>query len=214
MTDEELVAACRAHGRPVVTVRTNAAPTLWALYDATPEHLAPFDEAAVLAAAARVREDKDLVQRLCNAAQAAEPIYPPSPHVEEQLYERGFPPPQDEALMRRFHAAAWEERPALARQFEDDRYRRLAHRLIFFERPDLLSDEYRLRAKGELRKRLLTPVELGNRFRSIPTARHEMEMLIAGGLDDKAIARQGRYAAYLDQHYGVLTTLYPSQTHG
>lgn len=200
MTDEELVAACKGYERPVVTIRTNAAPTLWALYDATPEHLAPFDEAAVLAAVAALRKDSEFVRRLCKAAQSAERVYPASPHVEEQLYERGFPPPQDEALMRQFHAANWEDRPALARQFEDDRYRRLSHRLIFFERPDLLSDDYRRSASDELRKRFSDPVEDAPRWRSILAAKREMAILIAGMLDHAALARQRRYAEYLDRH--------------
>lgn len=205
MTDGELVAACKEeYGRPVVTVRTNAAPTLWALYDATPKHLAPFDEAEILDAAARVRDDKELVRRLCRAAQAAEPVYPPSPHVEEQLYGRGFPPPQDEALRQRFHAVSWEERPALARQFDDDRYRCLAHRLIFFDRPDLLADDYRRNAEGELRKRLSTPLDAQPRWRSILAVRQEMDTLTAGGLDDDALARQRRYAAYLDRRQQAL----------
>lgn len=198
MTDEELVAACREYGRPVVTVRTNAAPTLWALYDATPEHLAPFDEAEVLAAATRIRDDTELVRRLCAAAQAAEPVYPPSPHVEEQLYERGFPPSQDEALMVRFHAASWEERLALARQFEDERYRRLSHRLVLFDQPDLLADEYRHGAEDEIRKRLLASTDTKHRWRSIPAARQELETLLLAGLDDEAIERQRSYAFYLD----------------
>jgi exodeoxyribonuclease-1 len=198
MTDEELVGACKAYGRPVVTIRTNAAPTLWALYDATPEHLAPFDESEVLAAVAAIRNDKDLIRRLCRAAQAAEPVYPASPYVEEQLYERGFPPPQDEALMQRFHVAPWEDRPAIARQFEDGRYRRLSHRLIFFHRPDLLGDDYRRGASNELRTRLSAPVGDTRRWRSIPAAKREMETLIAGIIDDESLARQRRYAEYLD----------------
>jgi exodeoxyribonuclease-1 len=199
MTHDELIDACKNYRRPVVTVRTNAAPTLWALYEATPEHLTPFDESEVLNAAAAVREDKGFVERLCNAAQAAEPVYPASPHVEEQLYEQGFPASQDEALMPRFHAASWEERPALARQFEDERYRRLSHRLVFFDRPDLLSDDYRRGAADELRRRLVSSLEAKPRWRSIPAAQWEINILVEEGIDGDALARQRQYAAYLDR---------------
>nr|WP_283815650.1 hypothetical protein [Bradyrhizobium manausense] len=201
MTDEELARALKERGRPVVTVRTNAAPTLWALYEATPAHLAPFDESEVLKGAAAVREDKELVEKLCRVAQSTEPVYPPSPHVEEQLYERGFPPPQDESLMRRFHAASWEERPMLARQFEDDRYRRLSHRLIFFHHPELLGDEYRRGAAAELSRRFTTPLDAKPRWRSIPAAQRELKTLIESGINDDARARLSRYAAYLDRRW-------------
>jgi len=197
MTEVELIAACKGAPRPVVTVRTNAAPTLWALYDATPEHLAPFDEAEVLEMAARIRGDKPFLERLCSAAQAAEPTYAPSPHVEEQLYERGFPPPQDESLMRHFHSAPWEERPALAQQFEDERYRRLANRLIYFERPDLLDDTFCRAAAKELQKRLLAPTEVQTPWRSIPVAQCEVEKLIASGIEGDSLIGQLEYAAYL-----------------
>jgi exodeoxyribonuclease-1 len=183
----------------VVTLRSNAAPTLWALYEATPEDLAPFDESEILDAAAAVREDKELVERLCNAAQAAEPVYQRSLHVEEQLHERGFAPPHDEALMCQFHAAPWEERPTLARQFEDERYRRLSHRLVFFDRPDLLGDDYRRSAVEELRRRLMSSLEAKSPWRSIPSAQWEINRLVEGGIDGDALARQRRYAAYLDR---------------
>lgn len=199
MSQDELVAACKGSPRPIVTVRTNAAPTLWALYDATPEHLAPFDESEVLEKVARIQDDTAFLERLCNAAQAAEPNYAPSPHVEEQLYEVGLPPPQEQTLMRQFHASSWEERPALARQFVDERYRRLAMRLIYFEHPDLLGDAYCRAATDELRNRILTPIESRAPWRSIPAARREVENLIADGLDGDALTSQLGYAAYLDQ---------------
>jgi exodeoxyribonuclease-1 len=85
MNHDAMVAACKDSRRPVVTVRTNRAPTLWALYEAKPEHLAPFDESQVLKAAAAIRDDRELVENVCKAAQAAERAYPPSPYVEERL---------------------------------------------------------------------------------------------------------------------------------
>lgn len=197
MTDEQLAEACKDAGRPVVTVRTNAAPTLWALYDATPELLAPLDEPEILDAAAVVREDQALVDRLYTAAQAAEPDYSPSPYVEEQLYEQGFPPLKDEILMQRFHAAAWEERPALARQFADERYRYMSHRLIFFERPELLDEDYRRTATEELRNRVMTPIDAQPRWRSIPLAQREIEALTKRGIEEDARRRQQEYSAYL-----------------
>jgi exodeoxyribonuclease-1 len=99
--------------------------------------------------------------------------------------------------MRQFHLAPWEERPALARQFEDERYRRLSHRLVFFDRPDLLGDDYHRGALDELRRRLVSSLEAKSRWRSIPAAQWEMNTLVERGIDGAALAPQRRYAAYL-----------------
>lgn len=179
MSDDELISFCNSADRPIVTVRTNAAPTLWALYDATADQLAPFDESEILERVSQFRDDRPLMERLRRAAQAAEPTYPPSPHVEEQLYEGGFPPTQDEALMRRFHAATWMERAKLAHHFIDKRFRRLALRLIYLERPDLLSAEQKSAANEKLHKRLMASPDENVRWRSIPAAQRDLKMLIA-----------------------------------
>ncbi|RTL80181.1 MAG: exodeoxyribonuclease I [Hyphomicrobiales bacterium] len=199
MSEDALIALCRSVNRPIVTVRSNAAPTLWALYNATPEHLAPFDEAEVLQRAAELRDDRVFMQRLRKAAEAAERVYPPSPHVEEQLYERGFPPQQDEQLMQRFHAATWEERADLVARFKDDRYRRLAVREVYFERPDLLGEDQCKSARESLEQRLMAPVGADVRWRSIPVALQEANALIAAGLHGEDLGRQQAYVAYLRQ---------------
>lgn len=199
LPQDDLVAFCKGSDRPIITVRTNAAPTLWALYDATPEHLAPFDESVVLERVKWLRDDRPFLERLRKAAQAAERVYPPSPHVEEQLYERGFPPPQDEALMARFHAASWEDRAGFARQFTDERYRRLALRLVYLQRPDLLNPELRLASEREILKRIMAPADADVRWRSIPAARCEAEALIKADLEREALSAQVEYLAYLNE---------------
>jgi hypothetical protein len=42
--------------------------------------------------------------------------------------------------MRQFHIAPWEDRMDLVRQMQDQRFARIGQRLIYFEKPDLLSD--------------------------------------------------------------------------
>jgi len=205
LTQDELVELCKSADRPVVTIRTNAAPTLWALYDATPEHLAPFDETELLERVAQLRDDRPFLARLCRAAQAAEPEYSPSPHVEEQLYERGFPPTEDKILMTKFHAAPWEEKAVLARRFRDERYRRLALRLLYIERPDLLKADLRLASERELRNRLMAAADAGTRWRSIPVALREAQILVATNIDPGDLARQLNYVAYLNERAGALS---------
>jgi exodeoxyribonuclease-1 len=79
----------------------------------------------------------------------------PSEQIEERIYA-GFPPRQDEILMKRFHESAWEDRPALLRSFSDDRYRQLAQRLLACERPDLLEASQADRWADWLQTRVLT----------------------------------------------------------
>lgn len=200
MSDEALVSLCKSPARPIVTVRTNAAPTLWALYDATREHLAPFEnENEVLDYVGQLRGDRPFLERLRKAAQAAEPTYLPSDHVEEQLYQGGFPLPQDEEIMLRFQAAPWEARPALAARLGDARYRRLALRLIYLEQPRLLSPERRNAALKEIGKRLLSPLSAMVPWRSIPAAQREIKTLLSNGLQGDDIAKQLRYSEYLKE---------------
>ncbi len=205
MSDKALISLCKSPTRPIVTVRTNAAPTLWALYDAPQEHLAPFEnEDEVLDQVVQLREDKPFLERLRKAAQAAEPIYPPSPHVEEQLYRHEFPLPRDEALMQRFQTTPWEERRELALQLSDARYRRLALRLIYLEQPNLLGTKHRYAADEEVRKRLLSPLAAIVPWRSIPVAQHELETLLTRDLESDALANQLRYSEYLKERADVL----------
>ena len=206
MSDDGLVSLFKSSTRPIVTIRTNAAPTLWALYEVTQEHLAPFDdEAEILEWVVQLREDRPFLERLRNAAQAAERTYPPSPHVEEQIYEHGFPSSQDEALMQRFHAAPWEERPELALQFSDTRYRRLAFRLIYLEQPDLLDTKHRCATGEKVRKRLLSPLNAVVPWRSIPVAHRDLKILLTRGLEGDDLANQLRYSEYLKERANTLT---------
>ena len=187
-----------------MTVRTNAAPTLWALYEATPEHLAPFeDEAEVLDRVGRIREDGHLLARLQSAAQNAEPDYPPSPHLEEQIYGHPFPSRQDEDLMDAFHAATWDKRAALARQFRDERYRGLALRLLYFERPELLAIRRRAALDDAIRGRLMATPDANVPWLSIPTATRDLKALLESDLPHEQAATLTQYLDYLVKARGL-----------
>lgn len=197
MPDVELTALCQGAARPIVTIRTNAAPTLWALYDATPDQITPFNENEVMERARQIREDRPFMERLCKVAQAAEPSYPPSPHVEEQLYGHAFPSSQDETLRLDFHKAAWEKRVELAERFTDERFRLLAQRLIYLERPELLEADLRLAADEELRSRVMAPISAQVRWRSIPAAQRDLEALLKNGLENDRLTNLMAYGEHL-----------------
>ena len=211
MSDDQLLSLCKSAKRPIMTVRTNAAPTLWALYDTPQEHLAPFnDENEILTWVAQLREDRPFLERLRKAAQAAEPIYPPSVHIEEQLYEGAFPSLEDKTLMLRFHAVPLKERAGLARQLTDTRYRRLALRLIYLERPSLLATERRCAAHEEVRKRLMAPLDANVPWRSIPVAQRNLKSLMAKGLEGDDLDSQLRYLDYLNNRADALAQQMPA----
>ena len=211
MSDDQLLSLCKSAKRPIMTVRTNAAPTLWALYDTPQEHLAPFnDENEILTWVAQLREDRPFLERLRKAAQAAEPIYPPSMHIEEQIYEDGFPSLEDKNLMLRFHTLPWKERAGLARQLTDTRYRRLALRLIYLERPSLLATEKRCAAQEEVRKRLVAPLDANVPWRSIPMAQRDLKSLLATGLEGDSLDNQLRYLDYLNNRADTLAQPIPA----
>ena len=182
MSDRRLFDLSRSPDRPTITIRSNAAPTLWPLYEAANQQLAPFsDEAEILERVARIREDTALLGRLRHAAQSAEPDYPPSPYLEDQIYSQPFPSRQDAELMEEFHALPWEARSSLARRFDEPTYRRLALRLIYFERPDLLSLTHRTALQAAVHRRLAAAPETNSPWRSIPTAQRDLKALLTSG---------------------------------
>ncbi|MCY4012272.1 MAG: exonuclease domain-containing protein [Gammaproteobacteria bacterium] len=204
MSDAELVTVCEGLDSPVVAVRTNRAPTLWPLYEAPAELIEPFaDEAEVLQRVGQLRAHADLYGRLRQAAQDAEPVYPPSDHVEDQLYGHGFPSDQDRTLMDSFHSLPWVSRQDTARRLADPRLRRLALRLIYLERPDVLPAKWRSRADEALRKRLAALPDARVPWRSIPAAQRELVGLLAEDPDGELVA-QTRYLAYLDDRASEL----------
>ncbi len=198
MPDDELARMCKALTGPIVTIRTNAAPTLWALYEATQEHLAPFkDESEILESVERIREDRGFLERLRTSAQCAEPDYPRSPHLEEQIYDPPFASRHDKELMRQFHVTSWEERLTLAEKFRDARYRRLALRLIYLERPHLLNIESKAAIDAAVMSRLMPASRTNMPWRSIAAAKRDLDALVESGLETDERLRQLRYLNYL-----------------
>lgn len=143
LSDGDLGERLAVSPKPVRRLKSNSSPIIM-----------PVENAPAIAAAAQlgneelirraefIRSDDTFRERLVFAYEASRVELPPSPHLEQQLYD-GFFSKEDEVLMERFHAVPWEDRPAIVRAFTDLRLRKIGRRLIYFERPDLLGDAER-----------------------------------------------------------------------
>ena len=88
------------------------------------------------------------------AIRAAAAPNPPSPHLEERIYDT-FASSSDSALLHQFHQAAWPDRAKLVERIEDSRFAELARRLIHIEQPDLLTEAERIRLDAWRASRVL-----------------------------------------------------------
>jgi len=84
-----------------------------------------------------MQADAALRERLISAFESLKEEYPPSVHVEKQIYD-GFVEKPDERLMDAFHEAEWPKRCAIVEEFHDPRLRKIGTQLIYLERPGLL----------------------------------------------------------------------------
>ncbi|HEY4311095.1 MAG TPA: exonuclease domain-containing protein [Pirellulales bacterium] len=168
-------------------VRANAAPMLCELLDAPATVLnAPPED--FVRSAQRLHDDIDFKQRLLAASEALLPTYPPSPHVEQQLYEQGFWSDDDRDTLARYHDAGWPERPKIAGGLKDGRLRRLAQRLAFVEQPELLTVSQRSRLAIDLRQRVAVESDPPVPWMTAPRAMVEIDRLvIEAGANDRAI---------------------------
>jgi exodeoxyribonuclease-1 len=195
LSTERLAAALSGPTGLLRKLKTNSAPLLWPLRDAPAHLLAGKDAGTLLANAHALQQRPDLVRKLLDCAESCARIYPPSAHVEGQLYESGFWSDRDANLLAKFHSSSWEDRPSLLRQLTDPRLRRLGWRLVFFERPDLLDGEARELAAKAMALRLLG---LGGRdqpWLSVPDALLALDGDASG--DDRDDGELGSYRARL-----------------
>ncbi len=153
MGPSELQAEVARRDGPILRMKANASPILAELWELGANLLSGFTEADLEATAAVVRSDDAFVARLHAAAAASETVWPKSTFVEFQIYDN-FIQDWDEDVCRRFHAAPWAERLALVDRFRDGRLKKLARRLIYFERPDLLETDLRIRMDAAVSGRL------------------------------------------------------------
>jgi exodeoxyribonuclease-1 len=195
LTDEELTARLAQRPRPLRKIKRNAAPSLCALGHAPPEMLGGVDAGEYVQRARALRSDRALVERLVTASNAAETAYPPSPHVERQIYD-GFWSDRDAGRLEAFHGARWEDRAGIAEQLEDPRLVWLARRLIFVERPELLGAEHRASMAAEKAARMMAGDGHSGGWTTLAKASRDLEAMLPS-LDGTDAENFGRLGAHL-----------------
>ena len=154
MTIEELVHEMNKSPAVIRAVRTNAQPILMP-YTEAPGALreVPLPIEELGKRAHMITTNADFRRRVGEALANRYPAKDPSPHVEQQIYD-GFASSGDQALMQRFHDVPWEDRLGVAMEMADLRMKRIAQRLIYFERPEVLPEKTRIALGHEIQERL------------------------------------------------------------
>lgn len=152
---DELVDALNGD-KAVRVVAANRQPILMPAA-AVPTHVAAKElpKAELQRRAKLIRQNQKFCRAAVDALSKRFEEKPPSPYVEKRIYE-GFPSRDDEQLMGRFHQVDWSQRETVTKRLNDARIRELAERLLFFEKPELLSGAVRARYASWAADRLLS----------------------------------------------------------
>ena len=159
LSAENLVAVLNASPKAIRSIRANRQPIMM------PADAAPDSTKALQIPPGERRRRVEVIQGdpefqarvgQAQALRVADKDLPA--HVEQRIYD-GFPNAADEVRMKQFHQVDWGARPALAAQIEDPRLGEFARRLIYFERPEMLSQEQSSELSAWMVNRVLTEDE-------------------------------------------------------
>nr|WP_319484753.1 hypothetical protein [uncultured Cohaesibacter sp.] len=96
-----------------------------------------------------------------------------TPELEETIYD-GFADKSDALLMEEFQRSDWPNRCRISKSFSDNRFLRLAIRLIYASAPDQLTKDQKSRMDLAIHERLYAPLETKTPWRTIASARAEL----------------------------------------
>jgi exodeoxyribonuclease I len=155
LSGDELLSRLSAIPKVVRRLRTNSSPII------VPPETAPeiasaktLDFSEVERRAKWLQSNEELRRRLVATTEQMIEEHDPWPHVEQQIHD-SFISDDDCRHMEKFHQAPWEDRLAFLDSLQDLRLKQLGRRLIFIERPDVLSDRLRTRMSVSMAKRLV-----------------------------------------------------------
>ena len=101
--------------------------------------------------------------------------------------------------MHRFHDVPWEDRLGVAMEMADLRMRRMAQRLIYFERPEVLPEKTRAALGHEIHSRLNTHDDVLP-WRTVADAQQELAKLQSEDDDGSLV----EFVSDLDEFLGEL----------
>ena len=159
LSAEDLVPVMNASPKVIRSLRANRQPIMMPA-DTTPDGTKALQipPGELRRRVEIIQGDTDFQARVGRAQALRFVDKEPPAHVEQRIYD-GFPNAADEALMEQFHQADWSERSALAAQIEDPRLGEFARRLIYFERPEMLSHAHSTELSTWMANRVLTEDE-------------------------------------------------------
>jgi exodeoxyribonuclease-1 len=180
LDDAALSERTKQEPRPIRRLKVNGSPLLYPLWDIDPGHFHDTSADELTRTASSVRADQEFMSALTRAAVSVEPVYAASEHVELQIYGNNFFSEGDLELCRQFHSRPWERRPEIVGRFRDQRLKRLARRLIYFETPHLIDDaDRRIIADDISARRRGEGNHASPPWMTIPQALSELETLDA-----------------------------------
>jgi len=178
LSESQLAERLTQSPKPLRRVKSNAAPMLFSAEEAPDickgrEHsMEELERRATV-----LQENQDFCKRLISAMESKMEEYPPSIHIESQIYD-GFIEKPDEKLMDAFHDAEWSERYSIVEKFKDSRLRRIGRQLIYLERPELLDTAICLECELDTARRLLGHGD-DIQWLTLPQALSEYEGILA-----------------------------------
>ena len=195
--DESLKKWALSKPKPLRTIKANSSPILLDI-DMAHGHadIMKIGESEIMRRAKVLQDSQELRHRLLQAYAETREVYEDSPHIEEQIY-RGFPGSRDSALMREFHRSSWPGRVEIASQFEDDRLRRIARRIIFNHRPDLFGEDMRKAFSKAIAQRWVAKEKV--RWLTIESAFSEIEKRREGCSYEQALSLEAMEVYFKDK---------------
>ena len=177
---QELTVAMKKNPKFIRTVRHNKHPVIM-----NPSYSKQFEEYSIIGIeklkerAQIIRDNKDFAQKISSIKQeeaeekqqskSQEDIY-----NEESIYSK-FTGIEDNKLMPEFHAADWDKKLHIISKFKDERLQYFGKKLLYIEKPELLSkSDYNLIHKETAKKILSTNNEKWN---TIPRVYSEIDTL-------------------------------------
>jgi exodeoxyribonuclease-1 len=182
MTIQELTAAMKKQPKFIRTVRHNKHPIIM-----NPSYGDKFDEYKIIgtaklqARAKLVRENTEFAEKIATIkrSEAEEKEQSKSQedlYNEESIYAK-FTSTEDNKIMPEFHAADWDKKLTILSKFKDERLQYFGKKLIYMEKPEMLSKtDYNMIHKDVAKKVLSTNNEKWN---TIPRTYSEIDTLRA-----------------------------------